>query len=239
MGVRPVSGPEMGGGGGGYDVLPAPGPGPGAGPLHGYKSNLGRRRRNEDAVAIAKRMMQVRLPRDFVEDMAGVGYMEGGLEVGEGAGAAGAENGREEQEEEFSGFYVGDGHNGAEAAQFCAKVLLGNVVKVYKELSEVGAAVIESRSSDNCNNDCEEAWRREEGEEMGLGHHVVKRGPTAKDVLGEAYKRTDAQFARYPQASRVGTTALVALIGEKHLCVASCGRLSCLCGSCNGRKNSL
>lgn len=213
--MRPVSGAEAG-----YDVLP--------GPLHGFKSNLGRRRKNEDAVAVLKRMLQVRLPRDFV----GMEEKSGG--VGGGGGGGGgyqeeAAGGFQEQEEEFSGFYVGDGHNGADAAQFCAKVLLDNVVKVYKELcekrSEGGGRVgMESRSSDNCNNDCGEAWEREEGKEMELESGVMRKGPSAKDVLGEAYKRTDAQFARYPQAARVGTTALVALIGEKHLCVASCGR---------------
>lgn len=212
-------------------------------PPHGYKTSLGRRKRNEDALAYCDKLLLVPCPEDFVE--------LGVTGSANGHGLPSDEHWREQggyperlrrgtSPQEFHGFYVGDGHNGPEAAQFCAKFLLHNVAQVFRELNERCDEAVTSptcsqdaahegrlitRSSDVCNNDCGEPWGPGIADftcrEQSI--YFAQRGPNARDVLGEAFKRTDGQFSRYSQAARVGTTALVALISVDHLCVASCG----------------
>lgn len=46
---------------------------------------------------------------------------------------------------------------------------------------------------------------------------------SAEDIMLEAFRRTDKQFGDYRCSTRVGTTALIALLGSNYLCVGSCG----------------
>lgn len=194
-------------------------------PPFGKNTTPGRgKRTNEDALACTRMLIDVPCVNDFVNlGQLGESSQEGGGQC-------------------FDAFYVGDGHNGRDAAQFCAKALLPNVKAVFSELNEQHQRQGLEKSSESCNNCCSddddnnfEAWpegspRAPCSNEAGT-EPALSSLPNATNVLREAFRRTDSQFADYPQANVVGTTAVVVLVGMQYLCVGSCGKLPFMVGA--------
>ncbi|GMH40942.1 hypothetical protein BSKO_08846 [Bryopsis sp. KO-2023] len=208
------------------------------------KSSLGRRQSNEDAFAIGGLMVEGS-PSNSCANLDKVESLHRRRSLPEGQMMSyNTPSGDKEKyarasdigcAEDLYMYGVYDGHNGPYASHFCRSHLLDNVRAVFSEFCDkydsdsedpyaVDLSVPELRASDNCNNVCGGTWSgAAQGVSPGVTRTDSAKLPNAREVLVEAFKRTDGQFSRYKCAARVGTTAVVALVGGDHLCVANCG----------------
>lgn len=198
-------------------------------PIYGVRASAGRRARMEDAVSIVENLLQVTRPYTFWKS----DRMKSDLMSSNGSHSL--RRSSEMCETEVCHFFgVYDGHNGPYAAHHCRGRLHENLRSAYLDLSsgwdsdtesvavavDLGVTASEANARDYSSS-CSVS------SEPSLTGQVTKpRSPfplTEEDVFLETFRRTDSQFSEYRCAERVGTTALAALVGSKHIAVGGCG----------------
>lgn len=209
-------------------------------PTYGVRASAGRRARMEDAVSIVENLLEVSRPGGFWKsDRRKFDVVD--TVSSNGSTAAVRRMPKEAIVTEVCHFFgVYDGHNGPYAAHHCRGRLHENLQAAYLELcaggdsdsESVGVAVdlgvthLESNARDACSS-CSSSSLSE----PSLNGPVMKNRNTLtvteEDVFAETFRRTDRQFSEYRCAERVGTTAVIALVGSHHLSVASCGNSIC------------
>lgn len=197
-------------------------------PIYGVRASAGRRARMEDAVSIVENLIEVSRPNSFWKS----DRMKCDLISSNGSHSE--RNSGEMCETEVCHFFgVYDGHNGPYAAHHCRGRLHENLRSAYLDLSSAWDSDTESVAvAVDLGVTASEASSRDSSS-SSLSSGFSLNGPmtksrssltlTEEDLFLETFRRTDSQFSEYRCAERVGTTALAALVGSRHIAVGGCG----------------
>ena len=211
-------------------VRPAPVRARCACPVYGVRASAGRRARMEDAVSIVENLLEVSRPSSFWKTERKKGDLAAAVE----SNGSEAPSMCETEVCHFFGVY--DGHNGPYAAHHCRGRLHENLRAVYLDLcsggdSDTDSVTVMVDSGAAVTTGEGQEWSSSESSNTCLSDRSAnERTPRSRprmmseeDVFLETFRRTDSQFSEYRCAERVGTTALTALVGSKHITVGSCG----------------
>jgi len=170
---------------------------------HGGLSVIGRRREMEDAFAVAAPFLLVKAAAGKEEEESGEGE-EKEKEKDGGGGEAEAEA---EAEVEF--FAVYDGHGGPRVADTCRErlhvVLAEEVARLHLQLGKGGGGDDGGGVLRRWREAMEACFARVDGEVVVVEREVNKNKNNAGDTVG------------------CGSTAVVAVVGPRHIVVANCG----------------
>lgn len=202
-------------------------------PVYGVRASPGRRARMEDAVSIVENLLEISRPGTFWKsDRANTDLLFEGNSNGTSAPVRRIS--KESQESEICHFFgVYDGHNGPYAAHHCRGRLHENLRAAYTDLrisdesdtESVSVTADNERVSEGESHSSRSSCSNSSFGDRHFSEAFLKRShsTTEEDVFLETFRRTDSQFSEYKCAERVGTTALTALVGSKHITVGSCG----------------
>lgn len=108
-------------------------------------------------------------------------------------------------------FAVYDGHGGVEAAKHCSERMHRNILKAWGDLE------VENPDPPVAEGSAPEASHSQKRIRRKTSNHVAS-------VLHESFVATDTEFIQDDQSALVGSTAVVSLVGHRHICVGYCGR---------------
>lgn len=198
-------------------------------PPHGAKAVCGRRTKMEDVYAIREDLLWAHdlalkpilpsqldsrhrrpLTRPNSKGLSGCCDNGGGL-------------GADAYPELLHFFAVFDGHGGVEASKHCAERMYRNLQEAWARRIDCPAMAVDARSDDvlvsscgTCETNGSDACSWNSGRSTATSDDV-------REVFMDAFSKTDDEFNGADVSALVGSTAVVALVGSRHLLVANCG----------------
>jgi len=193
-------------------------------PVYGVRASVGRRARMEDAVSIVENFLEVPRPRQFWRNDMAAAETNGSSPV--------KRISKDSNEKELCHFFgVYDGHNGPYAAHHCRGRLHENLRSAFYDMcsgadsdTEPVAVAVDLSITAESGGQAGGNDFSSPSDGSSLNDRQSGQVSSELDVYLEAFRRTDRQFSEYQCAERVGTTALTALVGSRHITIGSCGK---------------